>query len=172
MKVMFLLSRVMTQIVLIMTSSISINTLLIDLTDYIDIRPRVSSYTLTGATRSPFEFDGRSFTTGGQSAPHILSDDETLTLTFDYYLPRIDRLFLTTNGSFQIQLEHLQKNLFHHKQLMDLLILGRCLSPAYTYEADQVKTLLKAYKRYRMSDIGRIDQRVKNLEYYTKSFDA
>ena len=39
--------------------------------------------------------------------------------------------------------------------------------PSYTYEADQVKTLLKSYKRYRMSDIGRIDQRVKNLEYYT-----
>ena len=41
------------------------------------------------------------------------------------------------------------------------------MSPAYTFQADQVKTILKAYKRYRMSDIGRIDQRVKNLEYYT-----
>ena len=137
------------------------------LTDYIDVRPRVSSFTLTGATRSPFEFDGRSFTTGGQSVPHILSDDETLTLTFDYYLPRIDRLFLTTNGSFQIQLGTPAEEPVPPQAINGALDIGTMFVPSYTYEADQVKTLLKSYKRYRMSDIGRIDQRVKNLEYYT-----
>ena len=73
------------------------------LSDYIDIRPRVSTYNPTTATKSPFEFDSRVFSGEGQTPPNILSDDENLNITFTYYLPRIDRIFLTTNGSFQIQ---------------------------------------------------------------------
>ena len=37
-------------------------------TDIIDIRPKVSSYTIAESTRSPLEFLGRSFTTSGNSA--------------------------------------------------------------------------------------------------------
>ena len=137
------------------------------LTDYIDIRPRVSTYDPTSATKSPFEFDSREFTGTGQSAPNILSDDETLILTYSYYLGRIDRLFLTTNGSFQVQMGVAADNPVPPAAVSGALDIGTIYIPAYTYEADQVKTLLKNYKRYRMSDIGRIDQRVKNLEYYT-----
>ena len=137
------------------------------LTDYIDIRPRVSTYDPATATKSPFEFDSRVFTGEGQTSPNILSDDENLNLTFTYYLPRIDRIFLTTNGSFQIQTGVAADNPVPPEPVSGALDVGTLMVPAYTYEAQQVKTLLKSYKRYRMSDIGRIDQRVKNLEYYT-----
>ena len=137
------------------------------LTDYIDIRPRVSTYDPSSATKSPFEFESRVFTGEGQSPTNILSDDETLNLTFTYYLPRIDRIFLTTNGSFQIQVGTPDDNPVPPDSVSGALDIGTVWVPAYTFEAQQVKTLLKSYKRYRMSDIGRIDARVKNLEYYT-----
>ena len=137
------------------------------LTDYIDIRPRVSTYNPATATKSPFEFDSRVFSGEGQAPPNILSDDENLNITFTYYLPRIDRIFLTTNGSFQIQTGIPADNPVAPEGVSGALDVGTLVVPAYTYESNQVRTLLKSYKRYRMSDIGRLDQRVKNLEYYT-----
>ena len=137
------------------------------LTDYIDIRPRVGTYDPTTATKSPFEFDSRVFTGEGQTPPNILSDDENLNITFNYYLPRIDRIFLTTNGSFQIQTGVAAENPVEPEPVSGALDVGTLMIPAYTYEAQQVKSFLKKYKRYRMADIGNIDKRVRNLEYYT-----
>ena len=137
------------------------------LTDYIDIRPRVSTYDPSSATKSPFEFDSRTYTGLGQTPPNILSNDETINLTYTYYLPRIDRLFLTTNGSFQVQMGSPDDNPVAPGAVNGALDIGTITVPAYTYEASQVKTATKTYKRYRMSDISRLDARVKNLEFYT-----
>ena len=137
------------------------------LTDYIDIRPRVSTYNPSTATKSPFEFDSRDFTGNGQTAPNILSDDETLNITFNYYLGRIDRLFLTTNGSFQLQTGTPSESPTPPDTISGALDVGTLYIPAYTFEAQQVKSYLKTYKRYQMKDISRIDNRVKNLEYHT-----
>ena len=70
--------------------------------DMIDIRPRVSSYTVAENSRSPLEFLGRSFDGQGNSAKNILASNESITLDYSYYLGRIDRLFLTKDGKFQI----------------------------------------------------------------------
>ena len=86
---------------------------------------------------------------------------------FSYYLPRIDRVFLTTNGSFQVQTGVPSDSPVPPESVSGALDIGTLIVPAYTYEASQVKTLLRSYKRYQMKDIGRIDNRVKNLEYYT-----
>ena len=137
------------------------------LTDYIDIRPRVSTYDPSSATKSPFEFDSRTFTGTGQAPPNILSDDETLNITFSYYLARIDRIFLTTNGSFQIQTGQSSETPTPPETISGALDVGTLYVPAYTFEAQQVKSFLKQYKRYQMKDIGRLDNRVKNLEYHT-----
>ena len=46
--------------------------------DIIDIRPRVSDYTVSESTRSPLEFYGRSFDGAGQSAGNVLASDESI----------------------------------------------------------------------------------------------
>jgi len=137
------------------------------LTDFIDIRPRVSTYDPSSATKSPFEFDSRTFTGTGQTPPNILSDDETLNLTYNYYQGRIDRLFLTTNGSFQVQTGAPADNPTPPESISGSLDVGTLFIPPYTFEAQQVKSLLKQYKRYQMKDITRLDNRVRNLEYHT-----
>ncbi len=137
------------------------------LTDYIDIRPVVSTYDPDSATKSAFEFDSRVYTGTGQTPPYVLSDDETLNLTYTYYQGRIDRIFLTTNGSFQIQVGNPADEPVAPAPVNGALDVGTIWVPPYTFEAQQVKTLLKSYKRYQMKDIGRLDNRVKNLEYYT-----
>ena len=53
--------------------------------DIIDIRPRVSDYTVAENVRSPLEFYGRTFTSSGQSAANPLASDEDIKVTFSYY---------------------------------------------------------------------------------------
>ena len=71
--------------------------------DFIDIRPRVSDYSVTESSRSPFEFLGRTFGTTGHSAANVLASDETILTTFSYYQGRWDRIFLTKEGEFQVK---------------------------------------------------------------------
>ena len=68
-----------------------------------DIRPRVSDYPVAESSRSPLEFLGRSFNATGNSAANVLASDESILTTFSYYLGRIDRIFLTKEGAFQVK---------------------------------------------------------------------
>ena len=70
-------------------------------TDILDIRPRVSDYDTT-STRSPFDFASRDFTGSGQAVPNILVSDENITVNYEYYLGRIDRVFLDAFGKFNV----------------------------------------------------------------------
>ena len=54
-------------------------------TDIIDLRPRVADYVVSENKRSPFEFDGRSFTHTKHSAKNITSSDESISITYDYF---------------------------------------------------------------------------------------
>jgi hypothetical protein len=87
-----------------------------NVSDIIDIRPRVSSYTITENARSPFEFLGRTFNSSGNSAANILASDETILTNFSFYLGRIDRIYLTKDGKFQVKYgdssRKIQKNQF------------------------------------------------------------
>ena len=58
-------------------------------TDTIDIRPKVSPYTVLENVRSPFEFFGRTFTASGSSAANILASDETITVDFNHVVGRL-----------------------------------------------------------------------------------
>ena len=62
--------------------------------DIIDYRPRVGAYDLS-STLSPLDQKSRNFAVAGLSAPNILVSDEQIQVTYDYYLSRIDRLYLT-----------------------------------------------------------------------------
>ena len=73
-------------------------------TDIIDIRPRVSSIaSVSEGDRSPLEFLGRSFTGSGDSVPNILASDESIVIDYSFFLPRIDRIFLSKTGNFQVK---------------------------------------------------------------------
>ena len=70
--------------------------------DMIDIRPRVSNYTISEGSRSPLEFLGRTFDAAGNSSSNALASDESIITTFSHYLGRVDRVFLDKKGKFQV----------------------------------------------------------------------
>ena len=136
-------------------------------TDIIDIRPRVDAYTTEENKRSPFEFEGRIFTQTGNSSSNILASDEELILDFNYYQPRIDRIFLNKEGNFTIQKGVPDDEPSLPQAIDDSIELAKVFLPAYLYDVSKASITEYDYKRYQMSDISKLETRIKNLEEYT-----
>ena len=83
------------------------------------------------------------------------------------YLPRWDKLVLDSVGNFSILTG---VPAFEPKQPEDPkegLILGTVFLPAYTKRASDVQIFKRDNRRYTMRDIGFLEKRLSNLEYYT-----
>jgi hypothetical protein len=135
--------------------------------DIIDIRPRVSSYTVAENLRSPFEFYGRTFSSSGNSAANILASDESIITNFSFYLGRIDRIYLTKDGKFQVKYGTPAEKPEIPVSVDDALEIATITLPPYLYLTSQASIQFLDHKRYRMVDIKKLENRIKNLEYYT-----
>ena len=135
--------------------------------DIIDIRPRVSSYTVSENVRSPLEFLGRTFNSSGNSAANILASDETILTNFSFYLGRIDRIYIGKDGKFQVKYGSPAEKPEKPVSVDDALELAVINLPPYLYSTSDASIQFLDSKRYRMVDIKKLEDRIKNLEYYT-----
>ena len=133
-------------------------------TDVIDLRPRVANYS---GSKSPFEFESRVFTGGGQN-PAVLVSDENINLDFNHYLGRIDRLFVNRDGRFIMQQGVPAVKPTQPEICSDAFELARVTLKPYVYDATKDVTIeFLANKRYTMKDIGKLETRIENLEEVT-----
>ena len=135
--------------------------------DIIDIRPRVSNYSLAENSRSPLEFYGRRFDANGNSAKNILASNESIVTTFSYYLGRIDRVFIRRDGTFQVQYGVPSEKPEKPIGIDDALEIATITLSPYLFDISQSGIQFLEHKRYRMVDIKQLENRIKNLEYYT-----
>ena len=135
--------------------------------DLIDIRPRVSSYTVLENSRSPLEFFGRLFNASGNSSTNILASDESLLVNYSFYVGRIDSIYITKNGKFQVKYGSPSENPQKPTSVDDALELASINLPPYLYFTSDATIQFLDHKRYRMVDIKQLEDRIKNLEYYT-----
>jgi len=136
-------------------------------TDIIDIRPRVSNYAVTESDRSPLEFFGRSFDASGNSAANVLASDESIIMDYSFFLGRIDRVYLTKNGNFSIAEGAPSENPDKPLAVDGALEIAEISLPPYLYDVSNASISFLKHKRYRMQDIRQLEERIKNLEYYT-----
>ena len=140
-------------------------------TDIIDARPRVASYTPTQGSRSPFEFDGRSFDLGNDGNLHsskfILASDESMTMNFSYYQGRIDRIYVDTQGNINVVSGVPDDNPKPPSDVTGQLNVANISLPPYLYNQTISKVTFIEHKRYQMTDISNLEKRIKNIEYYT-----
>ena len=135
--------------------------------DIIDIRPRVSQFAVLENARSPFEFYGRVFNSSGNSASNILASNESILTNFSFYLGRIDRIYLTKDGNFQVKYGIPSEKPEKPVSVDDALEIATVNLPPYLYNVSQSSIQFLEHKRYRMVDIKNLENRIKNLEYYT-----
>lgn len=139
-------------------------------TDIIDLRPRVSEYTVSEGSRSPLEFLGRTFDGTGNSVPTILASNENIFIDYSYYQGRVDRLFLHKDGKFQMKFGTPSDNPSRTKpEAVDNAIeIAEITYPPYLHNVQQASIKFLDHKRVQMKDIKKIETRLRNLEYYTQ----
>jgi Domain of unknown function (DUF4815) len=121
------------------------------LRDCLDFRP----------TRTLGYADGR-ITNGLITAP-----DSSAELSFDYYLPRIDKLVLTKNKEFKILKGTSSPSPVPPVDISDAMTLYTIYLPPYASSTRDIRLKYHENRRYTMRDIARIDARIKAIEYYT-----
>jgi len=129
--------------------------------DTLDFRPRVVNY--SGISSSPFDFGSRTFTTD-----YNLKPGESSLIGFDFYLPRIDKLYLDKFENLivskGVSAKDPKASPSNDQSLMELATI---ILPPYLYDPDDVSINLVDNRRYTMRDIGQLEDRIENLERVT-----
>ena len=133
--------------------------------DLLDFRPRVGPITdVSSLTKSPFSSSYRSF---GTEPNVILSPDEVCILGLEYYVPRIDKLFLDRQGKFIVKSGEPGFNPTVPEKISNAMEIATIVYPPYLSNAKSAVMSIETNRRYTMRDIGNIDNRVTNLERVT-----
>lgn len=134
--------------------------------DILDFRPRVTPFN-TSSQLSPFDFESRIFSPDTSSSPSVVARDSFIVLSYDYYLPRIDKLFLNKNGEFNLVKGTSALNPKEPSNLSFSLEIAKFDIPAYTNNVKDIKITKKSHNRYTMKDISKLEERIENIEYLT-----
>ena len=126
----------------------------VELRDCIDFRPRKAD----GANN----FTGSGAATSGAPDP-----SHAMSMFVKYYMPRIDKLYVTKEGVMKVATGVPSDNPKAPLTPEDSMGLYDLRLKPYVFGVQDVIPKLIDNKRYTMQDIGKIDKRVKNLEYYT-----
>ena len=149
-----------------------------ELGDSIDYRPSVAdlwgtapSNDITSGTpvdisdisSYPFSYASSSFGTGAHTCdvPKIGSN---ITVDYDHYLGRKDRLYLTSKGQFEIVKGESSLNPIAGNTIQNAIEIGTIDIPPYTTNASEVSIKLLSHRRYTMKDLEKMGKRLQNLE--------
>ena len=126
----------------------------VELRDCVDFRPRKDD---TGAN----------FTGTGASLSGSPDPSHAMSMYVKYYMPRIDKLYITKEGILETAIGVPSDNPKAPATPEDAMGLFDLKLKPYVFSTSDVVPTLIDNKRYTMRDIGKLDKRVKNLEYYT-----
>ena len=134
-----------------------------ELRDSLDFRPRVDDdSTINGG------FSNRSFDGTGASVVNPIKPGSDVRSDFEYYLGRVDKIFLDKDGNFKVLKGASSLEPRVPGTLDNAMHLYTLFLPAYTLDTAEVGIEHVDNKRYTMRDIGRIENRISTVEYYTQ----
>jgi hypothetical protein len=135
--------------------------------DTLDFRPRVAIFNPAVTTdKSPFDFASRSF--GTNNPKLVLKPGEGSLIGYDFYLPRIDRIYLDKFGSIVVRKGvSSTEPVPPENEDNSMMQLSEISLPAYLYNTDDAEISTIDNRRYTMRDIGDLEDRVENLERVT-----
>ena len=152
------------------------------LADSIDYRPvasRLLEYNpdndvsspknISSITANPFNyahttFEGVSSTTYGGSTTDLAKIGSNMQVDYEHYLPRIDRVFLTSQGDFTVVTGDPSENPKKGPRLDNAIEIAEISVPAFTPNVGDIKSKLVQHRRYTMRDIDGIQRRLSQLE--------
>ena len=146
-----------------------------ELTDCLDFRPTAEN--ITGATDTnsavdtitgnSFDFFHRQFDGTGSSLVDTPKPNTLGTLDFEFYLSKRAAVYLTEKGEFKIIEGTSAEVPTNPAELKGAMKLASVNIPAYTKRPTDVVIEREKTQRFTMRDIGKLQDRIQNLEYYT-----
>ena len=140
--------------------SYNLNGELVPLRDVLDFRPRVrddgASYVNSGGANQ-----------SGASTVEVPKIASNMLMDFRYYLPRIDKVFVDPKGEFRVIEGVAAASPAKPSDPDEGMVIYNLYLDAYTFGPGDITPEFIDNKRYTMRDIGRLENRIKNLEYYT-----
>jgi len=121
-----------------------------NLRDCFDFRPRVTD----GGTAINFN--------------QVSDPDEFVEASYRYYLGRMDKIIAMPNNTFSVKKGNPAVNPLVPTDSTDGMLIYILAIPPYTADLTEVGVKYLDNKRYTMRDIGKLDRRIQNLEYYTQ----
>ena len=102
-----------------------------------------------------------------RSIPIFAFPGEIVSADYDYYLGRIDKIFLDENGNL-VAVKGSETNTPQvPENIQNALLLATINIPAYMKVASNALTTIEQSRRYTMKDIGSIDKRLETVESIT-----
>ena len=145
------------------------------LTDTYDSRPAVDSVTgmsesvssLDAISGKSFDFFSRSFGGTGGTTVDTLKPGSFIQSDFEFFLPRISTITLSKEGDFMVRDGQSAEVPQPPKIDDDSMLIATLKVPPFTFEPDSVEIIRSKHQRYTMKDIGKLENRIDHLEYYT-----
>ena len=128
-----------------------------------------------GAKYSPLSYDdGRSFASsrtnisnGNSSAVDTPVNGSNMTGAINFYVGRIDKVFMHKTGQFMVSTGIPSLTPTKPKAIDDAIEMFELRLPPYTNNLKDIRVRSHDHRRYTMKDIGKINNRVTNLERIT-----
>src|SRR6056300_1177619 len=135
-----------------------------ELRDCLDFRPQVAYDSTINSGGQDRDYD----TSNDAVTVDVVKFGTDVTADFEYYLPRIDKIFLDKEGNFKVVAGASSLDPQVPKSLDGAMHLYTLEIPAYTLSTEDIIIKKVDNKRYTMRDIGKLENRIENLEYYTQ----
>ena len=132
--------------------------------DTLDFRPRVSVYDPSSATASPFDFKSRVFT---DQPKLLLAANESSVIGYSFYPPRVDRLYLDKLGNFAYVEGVPDRTPKPPEKVGDVMLIATISLSPYLYDINDASITMEDNRRYTMRDIGKLEDRIEELEELT-----
>jgi len=145
------------------------------LTDTFDFRPRVEDIagtsttleTVDQITANSFNFFARQYDGPGSSTVDVCKPGSLIQADFEFYLPKRAIVSITPGGDIVVnegigaEIPLLPKSPENSMKLASLFL------PAFTFKPTDVEVVRERNQRFTMRDIGELERRIDNIEFYT-----
>jgi len=140
----------------------------LELRDCLDFRPRVSDSSNVVGFGGVDSIGAKDYINAGASTVDIPKPNSDTTLDFEFHLSRIDGIFMTKEGLFKQAKGTPAIDPQRPEAIDDAMSLYYIKLPPFTFNTSDVQIVTMDNRRYTMKDIGKLEQRLKNVEYYTQ----
>ena len=112
----------------------------------------------------PFSYSATAFEGNGSFPTDLAKIGSNITVDYDHYLGRMDRLFLSSQGEFIVVTGEPSENPKKGAKVDNAIEIAEIDIPAFTPDVGEIQTSLIQHRRYTMRDIDGIQQRLTQLE--------